>query len=84
MCTILVPETSQNKIVPINTFCRSKQHALVEQMHNENLEISRVKYSPELADLFNNLKVYQVKLTNIKKNIKSLHERSGKLKVPTA
>lgn len=58
-----------------------KQAALVDHMHKENLDISRIKHSPELHDAFNVIKCYQAKLTNIKKDMKSLHERSTKLKV---
>lgn len=50
-------------------------------MHDENLQVSAVQYSPELRAIFNSIKIYQNKLVNIKKDMRSLHEKSTKLKV---
>lgn len=40
-----------------------------------------IKHSPELHDVFNTIKAYQAKLVNVKKDMKTMHERSIKLKV---
>lgn len=50
-------------------------------MHDENLQVSAVQYSPELREIFNSIKIYQNKLVNVKKDMKLLHEKSTKLKV---
>ncbi|CAG9835628.1 unnamed protein product [Diabrotica balteata] len=58
----------------------SKQTVLVTQIHQENLDLAEVQYSPEIQDMFKKMNLYHGKLTNIKKDMKQLHERSVKLK----
>ncbi|XP_028138550.1 biogenesis of lysosome-related organelles complex 1 subunit 6 [Diabrotica virgifera virgifera] len=58
----------------------SKQTFLVTQIHQENLDLAEVQYSPEIQDMFKKMNLYHSKLTNIKKDMKQLHERSVKLK----
>lgn len=50
-------------------------------MHDENLQVSAVLHSSELQEIFSSIKVYQNKLMNIKKDMRSLHDKSTKLKV---
>lgn len=58
----------------------SKQEFLITQIHNENLKVSEVQYSPEIQETFAKLKVYNNKLLNLKKDMKLIYERSLKLK----
>lgn len=62
-------------------FSSDKQTALIEKMHEQNLELSAAHHSPDLHEIFSTIKVYQNKLVNIKKDMRSLHEKSTKLKV---
>lgn len=59
-----------------------KQNALIERMHEQNLELSAVHHSSDLLEMFSAIKIYQNKLVNIKKDMRSIHEKSAKLKVP--
>ena len=54
---------------------------MVDQLHNENLKIAWTQNSSELQEMFDMTKLYQSKLANIKKEMKTLHNRSVKLKV---
>jgi hypothetical protein len=54
---------------------------LLDQIHNENLNLSETQHSNDLTEMFNRVEVYQAKLTNIKKEMKNLHDKSVKLKV---
>jgi uncharacterized protein (DUF342 family) len=53
---------------------------LLDQIHNENLNLSETQHSNDLTEMFNRIEVYQAKLTNIKKEMKNLHDKSVKLK----
>lgn len=57
-----------------------KQSILVEQLHNENLKLSWSKNLSELHDTFNIVKSCQARLLNIKRDMRTLHERTTKLK----
>ncbi|KAJ8930099.1 hypothetical protein NQ314_017144 [Rhamnusium bicolor] len=57
-----------------------KQTFLITQMHNENLHLAEVRHSPEIQEMFNMLKMYHMKLLNIKKDMKLVYKRSLKLK----
>lgn len=58
----------------------SKQEFLVTQIHDENLRLSEVQYSPEIQETFIKLKAYHSKLLNLKKDMKLIYEKSSKLK----
>lgn len=58
----------------------SKQEFLITQIHNENLKLSEVQYSPEIQETFVKLKAYHSKLLNLKKDMKLIYDRSSKLK----
>jgi hypothetical protein len=58
-----------------------KESMLLDQIHNENLNLSETQHSNDLTEMFNRVEVYQAKLTNIKKEMKNLHDKSVKLKV---
>lgn len=60
---------------------RTKQAALLNHMHDENLHLAEIKDSPELIETFGQIKLYHNKLVNIKKDMRTLHEKSAKLKV---
>ncbi|CAH1372273.1 unnamed protein product [Tenebrio molitor] len=57
-----------------------KESMLLDQIHNENLNLSETQHSNDLTEMFNRVEVYQAKLTNIKKEMKNLHDKSVKLK----
>ncbi|KAF5299582.1 hypothetical protein FQR65_LT09387 [Abscondita terminalis] len=57
-----------------------KQSVLIEQLHNENLKICSAKNCDDLNGMFALIKNYQTKLMNIKKDMRSLHDKNGKLK----
>jgi hypothetical protein len=57
-----------------------KESMLLDQIHNENLNLSETQHSNDLTEMFNRIEVYQAKLTNIKKEMKNLHDKSVKLK----
>lgn len=57
-----------------------EQNKIITQIHNENLALTEHYYSPELQEMIKKLNDYHGKLLNIKKSMKSLHERSTKLK----
>ncbi|XP_022910759.1 biogenesis of lysosome-related organelles complex 1 subunit 6 [Onthophagus taurus] len=59
---------------------RVKQAILTEQMHNENLKLSWSQNQIELQEMFDLMRMYYGKLVNIKKQMRSIHERSSKLK----
>lgn len=58
----------------------SKQNKIMSQIHQENLNLVEVQYSPEIQELFKKMNTYHNKLVNIKKDMKQIHERSTKLK----
>lgn len=58
-----------------------KQQLIIEQLHSQNLSLSRTQHSIELQEMFNVIKIQIIKLQNIKRDMKSLHEKSIKLKV---
>ncbi|CAH0551793.1 unnamed protein product [Brassicogethes aeneus] len=57
-----------------------KQELMLKQLHQENLSLLEVQHDQDLEHIFGRLKIYQAKLVNIKKDIKTLHDRSSKLK----
>lgn len=61
--------------------CSAKQQELVARLHQENCNVAEVQYSQELQAMFVKMKQYHLKLQDIKKDIRGLHDRSQKLKV---
>ncbi|KAF7284921.1 biogenesis of lysosomal organelles complex 1 subunit pallidin [Rhynchophorus ferrugineus] len=56
------------------------QAHLYDKLHSENLILSEVQHSDELHSMIDKIKVYNLKLQHIKKDIRTLHEKSIKLK----
>ncbi|KAG5873297.1 hypothetical protein JTB14_028411 [Gonioctena quinquepunctata] len=59
---------------------QAKQNMLISHIHNENLSIAEVQYSPEIQEMFKKMTFYHGKLTNIKKDMRQLHDKGVKLK----
>ncbi|XP_076647755.1 biogenesis of lysosomal organelles complex 1 subunit pallidin [Halictus rubicundus] len=58
----------------------SKQQALLNQMQGENKKLQETHEDIDLNKMFQTVKVYQGKLTFMKKEMASIHERTFKLK----
>ncbi|XP_031829553.1 biogenesis of lysosomal organelles complex 1 subunit pallidin isoform X1 [Nomia melanderi] len=58
----------------------SKQETLFNQMQAENEKLQEIFDDVDLNEMFQTIKVYQGKLTFIKKEMASIHERTFKLK----
>ncbi|KRT81760.1 hypothetical protein AMK59_5656, partial [Oryctes borbonicus] len=61
-----------------------KQQMLIEQLHNENLKLAWSQNSAELQEIYVTIKLYNIKLTTLKRNMKLLHEKTIKLKKRTS
>ncbi|XP_017786562.1 PREDICTED: biogenesis of lysosome-related organelles complex 1 subunit 6 [Nicrophorus vespilloides] len=57
-----------------------KQTVLVEQIHDENLKVSWTQNSVDLQKMFDTISTCHMKLSNIKKEMRGLHDKSIKLK----
>ncbi|GLV39874.1 Pallidin [Carabus blaptoides fortunei] len=57
-----------------------KQKVLIEQLHNENLKLAWSQNSSDYQEMFKTIQIYRDKLVNIKKDMRTLHEKSTKLK----
>ncbi|XP_053988049.1 biogenesis of lysosome-related organelles complex 1 subunit 6-like [Hylaeus volcanicus] len=58
----------------------SKQEALLAQMQIENKKLQETFENVNLNEMFQTIKVYQGKLTSMKKEMALIHERTFKLK----
>lgn len=56
------------------------QNVLIEAIGHENFKFRDAQLLKEVSDIMDRAKVYQVKLTNIKKDMMSLHEKTSQLK----
>ncbi|XP_012289256.1 biogenesis of lysosome-related organelles complex 1 subunit 6-like [Orussus abietinus] len=57
-----------------------KQETLLSQMRIENKKLQDTLDNVQLNELFSMIKIYQVKLTAIKKEMTAIHERTFRLK----
>ncbi|XP_044263249.1 biogenesis of lysosome-related organelles complex 1 subunit 6-like [Tribolium madens] len=57
-----------------------KETVLLDQIHTENLCLSETQHNDDLNEMFAKIELYQSKLTNIKREMKILHDKSLKLK----
>lgn len=58
-----------------------EQNKVIIQLHDENMALAEHFFSPELQDMIKKMNLYYGKLLSIKKGMKQLHERSGRLKM---
>ncbi|KAF7418059.1 hypothetical protein HZH68_000712 [Vespula germanica] len=58
----------------------SKQEVLLDQIQNDNKKLQDVLEDTDLNEMFATIKLYQGKLTTIKKEMVMVHDRTFKLK----
>ncbi|XP_043505590.1 biogenesis of lysosome-related organelles complex 1 subunit 6 isoform X1 [Polistes fuscatus] len=58
----------------------NKQEVLLDQIQNDNKKFQDIIEDADLNDMFATIKLYQGKLTNIKKEMVTVHDRTYKLK----
>ncbi|XP_046838626.1 biogenesis of lysosome-related organelles complex 1 subunit 6-like [Vespa crabro] len=58
----------------------SKQEVLLNQIQNDNKKLQDVLEDADLNEMFTTIKLYQGKLTTIKKEMVMVHDRTFKLK----
>lgn len=58
----------------------NKQEVLLNQIQNDNKKFQDIIEDADLNDMFATIKLYQGKLTNIKKEMVTVHDRTYKLK----
>lgn len=59
---------------------QDKTNVLKEQLHDENLKLSWTQNSVELQEMVDTLSIYQNRLKMIKKQMKTIMEKTNKLK----